>query len=444
MSFIELPYKFSPRDYQKSILNAIIRDNKKHALALWHRRAGKTKVAFNILTAAAMRRVGLYVYLLPQLNQARRSLWEARGADGVRFIDHIPGLLVRKVNNTEMSVQLQNGSLIRLLGADRYDKLMGINCLGIIYDEFSLQNPYARDYLVPILAENEGFEVFIYTPRGGNHGYTLYQQNKENEDWYVESLTVDDTRRQNGVPVVTNDIIEEFKRTGWSEDKIQQEFYCSFEAAVTGAYFAKQLQTAQKTNRIVTFPLDTNKPIYTVWDIGMRDATAIWFFQIERDQVYVVNYYENQGEALPHYVNYIHNYRESNQIMYGKHIAPHDSAKRNFTDGKTILDSAREMGITFYPLPRYNNKAALIEIARGQFSKLIFHKDYCKRGLDCLREYHAKYNEAMGVFSVEPEHNWSSHGADAFQYLCQYIKEHHHSNNAPRILQNKVNQSSIF
>lgn len=425
---IDLPYKYIPRFYQKPMLKAFFIDKIKHFCCVDHRRSGKTVNAVNLMCAAAQMRVGAYYFLLPELKQARRSVWEARGRDGIKFIDYFHPDLVARINNTEMLIEFRNGSIFRLGGSDRYDSLMGSNPLGIIYDEYSLQNPYARDYMVPILTENEGFEIFTFTPRGGNHAFQLYNTVRDLSDWYTQVLTIDDTKREDGSPVITQDRIDRYKKSGWSEDKIQQEFYCSFEAAVTGAYFAKQLQKANTDNRIINYPVDVTRPVYTAWDLGKRDATAIWFFQIYNETIFVIDYYENRNEILSHYVNYVREWGQKNQTVWGRHVVPHDSRNESYTTGHSVLTMGSELGFDFYPLPRIGNKSDHIEMGRFVFSKCIFNKDKCKRGLDCLREYHAKYNEALGIFSVEPEHNWSSHGADAFLYLCQYYKDHHNYN----------------
>ncbi len=441
MSVITLPYKFTPRDYQWPAMNAFVGEEFRHFCLLWHRRAGKTKICVNFIVAAAQKRVGSYFYLLPQLKQARRSVWENRGADGIRFIDHFPPGLISKINNTEMLIEFKCGSIVRFLGSDAYDRLMGTNPLGVLYDEYSLQNPYAREYLIPIIAENGGFEIFIYTPRGGNHGYKLYQESKNNPLWFTQALTVNDTTRHDGSRVITEEVIDEFRKSGWSEDKIEQEFYLSFTAAVTGAYFAKQLQLCEQQNRIFDFPYDTSYPVYTFWDLGLRDATAIWWAQFKEDGIYVINYYENKNEPLNHYINVVHDFREKNKIIYAKHVAPHDVQKRDAFTAKTLLTQASEIGFDFFRLPRINNKPRHIELGRSIFSQLKFHLTFTARGLDCLREYHAKYNEIMGVFSVEPEHNWAADGADAFLYMAQYFKDHHKVGGG-KILYNAVNRRS--
>lgn len=443
MSCVVLPYQFNPRDYQSRLLHAIFVDKKQHCCCVWHRRAGKTKTCCNIIAGKSQERVGLYGFLLPELKQARRNVWEARGEDGIRFIDHFPSEMIHKVNNAEMFIEFKNGSIFRLLGSDRYDVLRGINPLGLIYDEYSLQNPYARDILVPIIAENNGWEIFIYTPKGGNHGYQLYQTAQKNDDWFCELLTVDDTYRQDGRPVVSKQSIDHFKRSGWSDNLIDQEFYCSFDAAVKGAYFARQLKKAHQDQRIVDFPIDRAKAVHTAWDIGYRDAMAIWLFQIKKEGIFAIYYYENRGEDIQHYINFLHAFQRQFNIVFGTHYCPHDGAKHDVFTGKTLIQQCSELGLRFKQLPRIHNKAAHIELGRSQFNKFWFHATHCKRGLDCLREYHSKYNDAMGELSSEPVHNWASHGADAFLYVCQAV-EQPLQQRPMQVIHNAVNQGAIF
>lgn len=421
-------------------------DKKRHFVCVWHRRAGKTRLVVNMAVASSQLRVGAYYYLLPLLNQARRVIWRGMGSDGIPFIDHFPKeLLAKPPNNADMFIEFKNGSTFQLLGADKYDALLGGNPLQIIYDEYATQNPAAREFLIPILAENKGQEVFIFTPRGTNHGFTLFNNAKENPEWFCELLTVEDTRRPDGTPVVDVRDIDTYRKSGWSEDRIQQEFYCSFTAAVRGAYFSPQLKRMEEDKRIYDFPIRTDIPVDTYWDLGALDATAIWFSQERHDGIFAINYYENHLVDMNHYIHKLQEFQQEHNIVYRHHFAPHDGAhKRLSLDGnKSLVDQCRELGLNFIVLPRINKKSRAIEQGRQLFNRVTFHKTNCKRGLDCLREYHAHYNEAMQYFSPEPEHNWASHGADAYLYMAQAIlQERRHTVGAQR--ERAVFRSSIY
>lgn len=412
MAIVYLPHHFTPREYQKAVFKSRLLDNKKRLICIWHRRAGKDKALLNLAIMESQRRVGTYYYLFPELKQARRDIWEGIGADGQRFMDHFPANLVKYINKSEMLIEFHNGSIFRLGGSDRYDSLMGSNPIGIVFSEYSLQNPLAWEYLRPILAENGGWAIFNYTPRGMNHGFDLYETNKDNPTWFSQLLTVDDTRRDDGTPVLTEEIIQEERDSGMDEDKIQQEFYCSFSAAVHGAYFSKQLARADSENRISSFPVDTSFPVNTYWDLGWTDSTAIWFIQYSNGRYYAINYYENNNEPIQHFINYLHDFRAKNGIVYGKHFAPHDfaSGAYKYGSGESLAQTCLKLGIRFEPpVPAPSLKLDAIHGARQIFEKVNFHKDNCRHGLACLREYHAHYNEYNQAYG-KPVHNWASHG----------------------------------
>lgn len=435
---IHLPYKVELRDYQRRVWNAFFKDGIRHFLLVWHRRAGKSKFSVNLACGAAHQDVGAYYYLFPTLKQARTAIWEGRGKSeskgepGVRFMDHFPEKLIKRPNNQEMKQVFTNDSIFRLLGTDRsnYDRMMGTNPLGVLYDEQSQQNPMAREYINPILAENGGWEMIIGTPRGHNHFYDLYQQVKDDPKWYTEILTVDDTRRSDGSPVITEEAIEQFRRGGMSDDKIKQEFYCSFEAAVSGAYFSKELADCEAQDKIKNFPIDPSLPINTYWDLGLNDSTSIWVAQhTSMGEIRLIAYYENNNEAIAHYINWVNDFRNKHGLVFGHHFGPHDVTTRELGTGKSIRDLAYEQGFRFERIPRIPEKRQSIEMARRIFRRCYFHKDNCKQGLACLREYHKAYNESMQTFGDRPVHNWASHGADAFQTLAQSIDKKYGSGN---------------
>lgn len=418
---IDLPYRFEPRHYQGARYRAHFVDKKKRVIEIIHRRAGKTKNNINFIATAALSDVGNYWYLMPTITQARTVIWNGVDREGNPYLDHIPKALRKSVNNAEMLISLTNGSTIQFLGSDNYNRLMSGNPKGVIFDEYPLQSPYAWDYIRPILTENEGWAHFTYTPRGTNHGWELYNTNRTNDKWYVTLLTVDQTFRQDGTAVISKESIEEERISGMTDDMIQQEFYCSFSAAVKGAYFGKQLAQAEANNRIRSFPIDTSVPVDTYWDngIGLTDHTAIWLIQKFPQEYVAIAYYENFGAGVDHYINWLQDFRDKNGIVYGTHHGPHDVESRHFSTGKSTLEIARELGFHFMVVPRIKLKEEAIGMARMIFSKVIFHETQCARGLSCLREYHAEYDAKKQVFSVKPMHNWASDGADAFLTFAQ-------------------------
>lgn len=220
---ILIPNEWNPRPYQRPLWKAL-NNGTKRAVAVWHRRAGKDSLSLNWTAKAMLQRVGVYWHMLPLNTQARKVVWDAIDKQGRRIIDQVfPVPLRKSVNASEMKIELWNGSIWQCVGSDNYNNLVGANPVGVVFSEYSLADPEAWDYLRPILAENDGWALFIYTPRGKNHGYKLFNTAK-NAGWFVQKLTVDDTQ---AIPL---EAIENERKAGMSESKIQQEFYCSFEA----------------------------------------------------------------------------------------------------------------------------------------------------------------------------------------------------------------------
>lgn len=228
MKTVSLPHNYVPRSYQIPFLEAMDR-GRKRACLVWHRRSGKTKTLLNFEVKKAFERVGTYYHCFPEYGQGRKIIWDGIDEQGRRLLDtHIPKILRRATNKTEMKIELVCGSIFQIIGADNYDSLVGPNPVGLVLDEWAVSERYkqAWQYFTPILAENKGWAVFPYTPRGRNHGWDLYQMAMTNPDWFCQLLTVEDTQ------AVSRDVIEGERLSGMSSDMIEQEFYCSFLASM--------------------------------------------------------------------------------------------------------------------------------------------------------------------------------------------------------------------
>lgn len=416
---VNLPHLYKARPYQKDLFEAKFVKKLTRFAVVWHRRAGKDKTYWQIAVAATQERVGSYWYMLPKQTQARKAIWKGRGKDGLAFIDHIPRDIVKSINNTEMYIEFTNGSLLYVLGSDSYNNLVGNNPVGVVYSEWSLCDPASWDYIRPILAENGGWAMFCYTPRGRNHGYTLLQTAKKfPERWYSSVLTVDDTKDDEGKPIITPEIIQQEREEGMSEDMVQQEYYCSFDAAIPGAYFGKEVRAAYDDNRVCRVPIEQALSVYTFWDLGISDDMAIWLMQPIGKELRLIACYNNSGEGMQHYINWLHEFKDKHKIRYGEHFAPHDIEVRELTSGKSRKDTAREMGIDFTTVPRVSQKSDSIEALRRLFPRLIFDAERCEYGLNAIASYHREYDEDRKVFKSRPEHDWSSNLSDALQQLA--------------------------
>ncbi len=407
---INLPYKFDPREYQLPILRAFD-SGIKRIIQLWHRRSGKDKLDLNIIIREMAEVVGIYYYFFPTYAQGKKALWDGIGKDGFKYIDHFPKeLLESKPNDTEMKIRFKNGSLFQVIGTDDIDKVVGTNPRGCVFSEYSLQNPKAWDYIRPILAENKGWAIFNYTPRGKNHGYDLYEIALNNPKWFVSRLTVNDTN------VLTPEDIQEERDSGMTEDMIQQEYYVSFTAAIQGAYYWKQYDDAEKLGRFGNVPYDPAVPVYTAWDLGVSDAMAIGFYQVVGNEVHKIDYYENNNQGLPHYVKIL----QDRGYIYGKHFAPHDIKAKEMTTGKSRLETAKSLGINFEVVPNIGVQNG-IDAARSMFSRLWVDKEKCKEWLKLIPQYTKEYDEDNKIFKNTPLHDWTSHGADEFRYAAIVI-----------------------
>jgi hypothetical protein len=374
----------------------------------------------NLTIPKMVERVGLYLHTFPIAAQARKILWDGIDRDGMRFLDHFPPALVAWKNETEMQIGLTNGSIWQLWGTDYYDRLVGTNPVGVVYDEYALQDPRARQFLQPALRENGGWEFLIGTFRGRNHFWKLMEAVKENPAWYTSVLTIHDTKRdapgESGGPVISAADIEADRAEGMDEDLIQQEYFLNVDVGIVGAYYTRQLEHARQYGRITHVPYDPNFPVETWHDLGVADAHTVIFTQSIGHKVHLIDCLEVTGEGLPYVVRELRN-RGYGYDRYQSHHAPHDISVTEWGSGKTRLEQAEEHGIFFNlvaKLPRQDG----IDAARRFFDKCVFDAAKCEPLLNALTHYHKEFDERTKLFRDAPAHDWSSHFADAFRYLA--------------------------
>lgn len=411
MPTITIPHHFKPREYQLPFLRAMD-SGFKRAVLLWHRRSGKDKTLINFVAKKAMERVGSYYYFFPTYTQGSKILWQGMDRDGFKFTDHIPKVLRRRTDNGKMLIELLNGSIIQIIGTDNIDSVVGTNPVGCVFSEYALQDPRAWDFVRPILAENGGWAVFNFTPRGRNHGWELVELAKSDPtNWYLNVLTVEDTK---AIPVIVlHQEREEIVKKDGNDALYQQEYLCSFDAPIQGAYYATQLLKAHEEGRITTVAYDPALPVTTYWDLGMGDSTCVWFAQTVGQEIRHIDYYEANGEGLAHYARIL----QERRYVYGDHFAPHDIEVKELGTGKSRLEVAQGLGINFQIAPKLSIEDG-IDAARNILPRCWFDKDKCARGIDALKSYHKEYDEKNKTYKNRPHHDWSSHGADAFRYFA--------------------------
>jgi phage terminase large subunit len=418
MQTITLPYNFTPRDYQKPLFRAID-SGFKRAVVIWHRRAGKDKSLINIISKKAMERVGTYYYLFPTYKQGKKIIWNGMDKDGFKFINHIPEAIVKRKDSTDMLVELINGSIIQIVGTDNIDSIVGTNPVGCVFSEYALQDPTAWSFLRPILQENGGFAIFNYTPRGDNHGKTLYEAALKRENWYVELRKADET----GVftKEQLDEELNELKQEHGDDEGLalfEQEYLCSFSSPVIGSYYGSLMQRLEKDGRVRNIPYDPIIPVHTWWDLGVGDATCIGFVQQVGLEIRLIDYYETSGEGIPHYASVLN----SKGYSYGTHYAPHDIEVRELGTGRSRLEIAREHGINFRVVARQSIEDG-IEALRSVLPRVYFDETKTELLMAALKNYHKAYDEKRKIYKDHPEHDWSSHGADMMRYMATSIEE---------------------
>lgn len=408
---LKLPHRWQPRPYQLKAWRALIHEGKKRAVLLWHRRAGKDLLLLNATLIASQRRAGVYWHIFPTAKQGRKILWDGVTKDGRAFLDHVPRDLVQSRNETDMKLKFANGAVWQIVGADNFNEaLIGGNPAGLVFSEYALQNPACWDHLRPIVAENDGWAAFAFTPRGANHGQKLFEMAARNPAWFAERLTIADTG------AIAAAAIEDERRAGMPDELIEQEFYCSFTAALVGSYYGKLLEQAERDGRIAKLPSQHGQTVETWWDLGMNDATAIWFAARAGDELHVLDYYEASGEGLDHYADVLH----AKGYAYARHVFPHDVAVRELGTGRSRIETLRAMGIGG-PIARAEVAPQLrladgINAVRTILPRCWFDAERCEQGLSALKQYQRRWNEQRRTFEDAPHHDWTSHAADAFRY----------------------------
>lgn len=416
---LNLPNQWEARDYQAPLFKHMFTGGleRKRAAVVWHRRCGKDSCCLQLSSVASQMRVGTIWHMLPTLKQGRRVIWDGIDRDGRRMIDQAFPKEMRDlknpINNSDMQIRFRNGSIYQVVGSDNYDSLVGTNPVGVIFSEWAVADPKAWDYIRPILAENEGWALFIYTPRGKNHGKKLYDMASGNPNWFSSILTVDDTFRPDGTPVIGPDVIAQERAEGMAEEKILQEYFCSFEAGMEGAFYTQELNLADKEGRIGHFPHDPAKQCQSWWDIGYRDATAIIITQRGDDgKPIIIDYLEARNKALDEWIRDI----RSLPYDFDEHSGPHDLENTDWTTGKTRREFASALGFEFEIIPKLpvqdgiDQTRAIIRVAR-------FNEPKVGRLLDGLYSYRREYDDRLQTFRDKPLHDWASHPADAMRYL---------------------------
>ena len=403
MPEVVIPYK--PRRLQRFLHNQIPKNRFNVIVA--HRRSGKTVLCINHLIRAALINTQpnpRYAFIAPTFKQGKSTAW-----DYIKnYCRNIPYI---KFNESELRCDFPNGSRITILGAENDQALRGIFLDGCVFDETQNISPVLFPEIIrPSLADRKGWCIFIGTPKGQNYFYKLHKQALEEEDWWTGTYKASQTK------VLDDKELSAAQRV-MSKDLYEQEFECSFQAAITGSYYGKIIEELEKSNRITDVPYDENLKTETWWDLGLKDSTAIWFVQRLQSQLRIIDYYENSGEGLDFYADVL----DSKPYKYDRHIAPHDIKVRELgAYGKSRLETALELGISFDIAPKLSIEDG-IEMVRKTLPQCYFDQNKTYQGIEALKAYQKKWDERNQCFKNRPTHNFASHPSDAFRTGCTFF-----------------------
>jgi phage terminase large subunit len=355
--------------------------------------------------------------MLPEYEQARKAIWTAVNPhSGKRRIDEaFPPEIRDSANEQGMFIRFKNGSTWQVVGSDNYNSLVGAPPAGLVVSEWALADPAAWAYLSPILVENGGWALFLYTSRGKNHGHSLYQSARGRPDWHVERQSVFDTAifEPESLDSVKQDLI-----ALWGEEDgealFDQEYMCSFEAAVIGSFYGRVIARLEREKRVCAVPHDPSLPVYTGWDLGLDDSTAVWFAQIAGQEIRIIDYLEARNRALTDIARDV----LGRGYTYAEHYLPHDVDTREMTTAKTRKETLETLGLR--PI-RAGSRLPVqdgINAARNMLPRCLFDETKTEKGLNALRQYRADWDSKNKTPRKTPLHDWSSHGADAFRELA--------------------------
>ncbi|WFS62440.1 terminase family protein [Pseudodesulfovibrio thermohalotolerans] len=394
---------YVPREHQARIEAELGR----FSVLVCHRRFGKTVLSVNRLIRAAkatLRPDWRGAYIAPLYRQAKTVVWD----ELKRYCGQGRDECTVKFNETELRADFENGARIRLFGANNPDSLRGMYLDGVVFDEVA-QMPLRiwTEVIRPALSDRKGWAMFIGTPRGKNALYEIWEKAKADRDWLAAMYRASETG------IIADDELEASARE-MSPEEYEQEFECSFTAAIRGAYFGQLLADADRDGRVTAVPHDPSMPVHTAWDLGMSDSTSIWFVQAKPGGTFaVIDYYEASGEGLDHYARIL----DAKGYKYGTHIAPHDIRVRELGTGRSRLETARSLGIRFDIAANIPIQDG-INAVRTILPRCWFDEARCGPGLEALRHYRRSFNDRTADFSSRPVHDWTSHAADGFRYFA--------------------------
>jgi phage terminase large subunit len=397
---VTIPY--TPRKQQAFIHKEL--DNHRFSVLCCHRRFGKTVMLINHLIKSCMTNNNhqpRFAYIAPTYSQAKKIAWD--------YLKHYTKNLPNtKYNETELRADFFNGSRIQLLSSENPDSIRGIYLDGAVIDEASQVSRELVDEVIrPALSDRKGWMSLCGTPKGMNNiFYDMYQKAQSTKDWFLYTARASETK------LVDDDELKAALSV-MGQATYNQEFECSFIGNVKGSIYGELITKLENEKRIARVPHDPSYPVNTAWDLGYNDSTAILFYQNVGHAINVIDSYENNNKAFPHYAQIL----KEKDYSYGEHIGPHDLDQTDFATGRTRREVAYQLGLRFKIAPKLSIEDG-IHAVKMLLPRCYIDVDNCKKFINALRHYHRKYKEKDRMYSAKPNHDWSSHFNDALRCLA--------------------------
>ena len=397
---VTIPY--TPRKQQAFIHKEL--DNHRFSVLCCHRRFGKTVMLINHLIKSCMTNNNhqpRFAYIAPTYSQAKKIAWD--------YLKHYTKNLPNtKYNETELRADFFNGSRIQLLSSENPDSIRGIYLDGAVIDEASQVSRELVDEVIrPALSDRKGWMSLCGTPKGMNNiFYDMYQKAQSTKDWFLYTARASETK------LVDDDELKAALSV-MGQATYNQEFECSFIGNVKGSIYGELITKLENEKRIARVPHDPSYPVNTAWDLGYNDSTAILFYQNVGHAINIIDSYENNNKAFPHYAQIL----KEKDYSYGEHIGPHDLDQTDFATGRTRREVAYQLGLRFKIAPKLSIEDG-IHAVKMLLPRCYIDVDNCKKFINALRHYHRKYKEKDRMYSAKPNHDWSSHFNDALRCLA--------------------------
>jgi len=428
-------FKFRPHQLEVQIKLFI--EGVKRFFLVRPRRSGKEVESWNLLVQASLETPGLYLMIYPTNVRARIVLWDGAimlpNGNSLKFIDMIPKRFISNLNQQEMTIKLNNGSVIKVLGSDiDPDKLRGVNVRGAVFSEYAFSDPRVLNILMPVFRQNDGWFILQTTFNGMNHAYSYMKEVQDNPAWYCRIDSIETLVDENGDRYITDEMIEEDRKSGMPEYLIQQEYYSVVMANHEILYFSNEMAMVHNDGKLIDDLMIPNSRVRLFMDLGWNDTNTCVLAQFDHQiNPYVIGYHECNNKPLEYYIRWAESFCIKRGLVLASDgvFAPHDGQKHDVGSGKNIVDFGQDLGYTVQIVPKPSSKMNAIQSSRRMLYRTKFNKQETHRLIECLSNYSKEFDSKKGVYKDSPLHNFASHGYDGFQTMVLAIEGDKINNN---------------